>query len=221
MKAILIGAPGCGKGTQARFIHEHFGIPAIATGDMLRAAVREGSALGRRVEAIMAAGELVPDDLMVALVRERIAQPDCAGGFLLDGFPRTIAQAEALADAGIDWVIELAAPDDVIVRRMGGRRVHPASGRVYHVEFNPPRRPDVDDETGEPLARRPDDAEETVRKRLAVYHAQTDPLLRMYRERAAGGPHLVRVDGTLAVAEVSAAILRALADDAAANAAAC
>lgn len=182
MRLILLGPPGAGKGTQARFICETCGIPQISTGDMLRAAIAAGTQLGRMAQSIMESGELVSDDIVVGLVRERIAQPDCEAGFLFDGFPRTIPQAEALLEAGveIDRVIEIQVDDDEVVRRITGRRVHEPSGRVYHVQFNPPRVPDRDDETGEPLTQRADDAEETIRDRLAVYRRQTEPLVNFY-----------------------------------------
>ena len=184
MRLILLGPPGAGKGTQARFICESCGIPQISTGDMLRAAIAAGTPLGRMAQSIMESGELVSDDIVIGLVRERIAQPDCGAGFLFDGFPRTIPQAEALREAGveIDRVIEIRVDDDEVVRRITGRRVHEPSGRVYHVQFNPPRVPDRDDETGEPLTQRADDAEETVRDRLAVYRRQTEPLVTFYTE---------------------------------------
>ncbi len=189
MKIMLLGAPGSGKGTQAQFICERYGIPQISTGDMLRAAVREGSELGKKAKAIMDAGELVPDDLILDLIKERIAQPDCAKGFLLDGFPRTIAQAEGLEKLGVqlDYVIEIDVPDEEIVKRLSGRRVHPASGRTYHLLYNPPKEDCKDDVTGEPLIQRDDDKEETVRKRLEVYHRQTAPLVEFYRHKAGQG----------------------------------
>ena len=182
MRCILLGPPGAGKGTQARFICEACGIPQISTGDMLRAAIADGTPLGRMAQSIMESGDLVPDDIVIGLVRERIAEPDCLAGFLFDGFPRTIPQAEALREAGveIDRVIEIQVDDDEVVRRITGRRVHEPSGRVYHVAFNPPRVPDRDDETGEPLTQRADDAEQTVRDRLAVYRRQTEPLVNFY-----------------------------------------
>lgn len=213
MRIVLLGSPGSGKGTQAEFLTRHFGIPQVSTGDMLRAAVREGAELGRRAKSIMDAGELVPDDLMVALVRERLARPDCEGGFVLDGFPRTIPQAEALHDAGadLDAAVEVTVDDEEIVRRMSGRRVHPASGRVYHVEHRPPRVEGRDDETGEPLVQRGDDREETVRNRLAVYHEQTAPVAGYYRERAHRGQlRFARIDGAGEVEEVRARLLEAL-----------
>ncbi|TQV84102.1 adenylate kinase [Exilibacterium tricleocarpae] len=188
MRVILLGAPGAGKGTQAQFIMENYGIPQISTGDMLRAAVKAGTPLGLQAKDVMAAGGLVSDDLIIALVKERIAQNDCARGFLFDGFPRTIPQAEALCDAGIDidHVIEIHVADEEIVARLSGRRVHEASGRIYHLQHNPPARDGVDDDTGEALIQRDDDKEETVRKRLAVYHQQTAPLVGFYRAQGAG-----------------------------------
>lgn len=185
MRVILLGAPGAGKGTQAKFIMEKFGIPQISTGDMLRAAVKAGTPLGLKVKDIMASGGLVSDDIIIALVKERIAQPDCAKGFLFDGFPRTIPQAEAMVDAGvdIDVVLEIDVADEEIVTRLSGRRVHEGSGRVYHTIYNPPKTAGVDDETGEPLVQRPDDQEATVRKRLALYHEQTKPLVGFYQAR--------------------------------------
>ncbi|HTJ95645.1 MAG TPA: adenylate kinase [Pararobbsia sp.] len=182
MRLILLGAPGAGKGTQANFIKEHYGIPQISTGDMLRAAVKAGSPLGVKAKGFMDAGELVPDDLIINLVKERLAEPDCANGYLFDGFPRTIPQAEAMKQAGvaIDFVVEIDVPFDEIIVRMSGRRVHPASGRTYHVKFNPPKVEGKDDVTGEPLVQRDDDKEETVRKRLDVYVAQTRPLVDYY-----------------------------------------
>lgn len=189
MRLILLGPPGAGKGTQAVFICEEYGIVQISTGEMLRAAVAAGTELGRRAQAIMAKGNLVDDATIVAMVKERLAEPDCADGFLFDGFPRTIAQAEAVADAGIelDCVVEIRLPDEEVVTRISGRRTHEASGRVYHVTFNPPRREGLDDETGEPLIQREDDREQTVRERLRVYHHQTRPLVDFYQAQAADG----------------------------------
>lgn len=189
MRVILLGGPGSGKGTQAQFITEEFGIPQISTGDMLRAAVREGTPLGLEAKKIMDAGQLVSDPIILGLIKERIKHDDCKNGFLLDGFPRTIAQADGLAEMGIkiDHVLEIAVDDDEIVRRLGGRRVHPGSGRSYHIEFNPPLRENIDDESGEPLVQRKDDNEETVRNRLAVYHGQTKPLVGYYRQKAEEG----------------------------------
>ena len=182
MRLILLGPPGAGKGTQARFICDTCGIPQISTGDMLRAAIAAGTPLGRMAQSVMARGDLVSDEIVIGLVKERLAQPDCAAGFLFDGFPRTIPQAEALLEAGIEIerVIEMRVDDDEVVRRITGRRVHEPSGRVYHVVFNPPRNPERDDETGEPLTQRADDREPTVRDRLAVYRRQTAPLIDFY-----------------------------------------
>lgn len=189
MRVILLGAPGSGKGTQAQAITEKFGIPQISTGDMLRAAVREGTPLGLEAKKIMDAGLLVSDEIILGLIQERIKADDCRNGFLLDGFPRTIAQADGLQKMGIgiDHVIEFEVDDEEIVQRMSGRRVHPASGRTYHIVFNPPQRDGVDDATGEPLIQRDDDSEATVRKRLSVYHEQTKPLVGYYQEMAAQG----------------------------------
>ncbi len=216
MKLILLGPPGAGKGTQARYICERFGIPQISTGDMLRAAVAAGSELGRQAKAVMDAGGLVSDEIIIGLVKERIRQNDCVSGFLFDGFPRTLAQAEAMRSAGvaIDAIVEIEVPDEEIVRRMSGRRVHLASGRTYHVAFNPPKADGVDDVTGEPLIQRDDDREETVRKRLAAYHAQTEVLSSFYGALAASGaadaPVFVRVDGTQKIDAVRDRILAAL-----------
>ncbi|MAM86708.1 adenylate kinase [Allohahella sp. A8] len=187
MRVILLGAPGAGKGTQAKNITQRYDIPQISTGDMLRAAVREGTELGRQAKDIMDAGGLVSDDLIIAMIKSRIQQPDCANGFLFDGFPRTIPQAEALRDSGIliDYVIEIAVDDEEIVQRLSGRRVHEASGRIYHMQHNPPKQAGVDDVTGEPLVQRSDDHEDTVRKRLKIYHAQTAPLVDFYKAREA------------------------------------
>ena len=201
MRIILLGPPGAGKGTQAQAICDRYGIPQISTGDMLRAAVKEGTDLGKQAKAIMDEGGLVSDDIIMGLIKDRLAQPDCANGYLLDGFPRTIAQADSLKDAGIhiDAVVEIRVPDEEIVRRLAGRRVHPDSGRTYHVEFNPPKEQGKDDVTGEPLIQRDDDQEETIRKRLATYHEQTQPLVEYYSKWAeAGGsdaPKYVAVDG--------------------------
>ena len=214
MRIILLGPPGAGKGTQAQFLCNAFGIPQISTGDMLRAAVSAGSELGQRVKAVMDSGALVSDDIIIELVQERIAAPDCANGFLFDGFPRTIPQAAALDDAGvvIDAVVEIAVPAEEIVRRMSGRRVHPASGRVYHVEFNPPRNPGQDDETGEALIQRDDDQEDTVRERLDVYHKQTHPLVDFYSDKAKNtAMKFVRVDGRGEVNDVHRRIMAELA----------
>jgi adenylate kinase len=217
MRLILLGGPGAGKGTQATFITEHFSIPQISTGDMLRSAVNAGSALGREAKAVMDAGALVSDELILGLVKERIAAPDCADGFLFDGFPRTIAQAEALKaqGVGIDYVVEIAVDDDEIIRRMSGRRVHLASGRTYHMVFNPPRIPGKDDPTGEDLVQRDDDQEAVVKKRLSVYHQQTEPLIAYFRAwqeaDGEGAPKYIRIDGIGNVERVRADILAALA----------
>lgn len=213
MKIILLGPPGSGKGTQAQNIKRHFGIPQISTGDMLRAAVAAGSELGKEAKKVMDAGGLVSDDLILRLVRERISADDCKSGYLFDGFPRTIAQAEGMKSAGIsiDAVVELQLSDEEIIKRMSGRRVHPASGRTYHVMFNPPRVPDRDDETGETLVQRDDDREETVRKRLEVYHAQTSPLIDYYSRMAQGGEiRYVRIAGTGNVDEISKQLIKQL-----------
>lgn len=206
MRIILLGAPGAGKGTQAQFIMEKYGIPQISTGDMLRAAVKAGSELGRQAKALMDAGKLVTDELVIALVKERITQDDCRAGFLLDGFPRTIPQADAMKEAGIsvDYVLEFDVPDELIIERIAGRRVHAPSGRVYHVRFNPPQAEGKDDVTGEELTIRKDDSEETVRKRLVEYHQQTAPLVSYYRKEAdAGNTRYHRIDGTRKVTDVS------------------
>lgn len=208
MRVILLGAPGAGKGTQAQFIKEQFGIPQISTGDMLRAAVKAGTPLGLEAKKVMDAGGLVSDDIILGLVKERITESDCAAGFLFDGFPRTIPQAQALVEQGvdIDYVVEIDVDDEEIIERLSGRRVHPASGRVYHVKYNPPKEAGKDDETGEELVQRDDDQEETVRKRLEVYHAQTEPLIRYYSEWEKSGdaaaPRHVRVDGIGTVEQV-------------------
>lgn len=212
MRVILLGAPGAGKGTQAQFITERFGIPQISTGDMLRAAVKAGTDVGNQAREIMAAGKLVPDEIIIALVKERITQDDCVNGFLFDGFPRTIPQAEAMRLAGvhIDHVVEIAVPDDVIIRRIVGRRVHPASGRIYHVEFNPPRVADRDDATGEELLHREDDREETVRNRLGIYHEQTSKLIDYYRGKQDDGTRYHRIDGVGSVDEIRDRVLQSL-----------
>ncbi|MFC3032325.1 adenylate kinase [Pseudoalteromonas fenneropenaei] len=206
MRIILLGAPGAGKGTQAQFLMDKYGIPQISTGDMLRAAIKEGTPLGLEAKKVMDAGQLVSDEIIIGLVKERIAKADCEKGFLLDGFPRTIPQADAMKDNGIviDHVIEFDVADEVIVERMAGRRVHPGSGRVYHVVYNPPKVADKDDVTGEELIIRADDVEETVRKRLAIYHDQTKPLVTYYRTEAeAGNTEYHKLDGTQAVDAVS------------------
>ena len=215
MKIILLGAPGAGKGTQAKYITETYGIPQVSTGDMLRSAVKEKSELGLKVEQVMASGALVTDDIIIALVKERIAQPDCQNGFLFDGFPRTIPQAEAMVSAGVetDVVLEIDVPDDEIVKRLSGRRVHLDSGRVYHIEFNPPAEFGIDDVSGEPLIQRPDDEEGTVRKRLAVYHEQTQPLVGFYEglQKGGSGPKVIKIDGVESVDKIREAISAALA----------
>ncbi|ALO46241.1 adenylate kinase [Pseudohongiella spirulinae] len=199
MRIILLGAPGAGKGTQAQFITSALSIPQISTGDMLRAAVKAGTELGKQVENVMNSGGLVTDEIIIALVKERITQPDCANGFLFDGFPRTIPQAQAMVDAGIDIdrVIEIRVDDEEIVSRLSGRRVHPDSGRVYHISHNPPKVEGKDDVTGEDLVQREDDQESTVRKRLAVYHEQTQPLVSFYQsmEKLGGGLQFISIDG--------------------------
>ena len=216
MRLILLGAPGAGKGTQAAFICQKFGIPQISTGDMLRAAVKAGTALGVAAKKVMDGGGLVSDDIIIALVKERIAQPDCANGFLFDGFPRTIPQADAMKAAGVklDYVLEIDVPDEAIIERMSGRRSHAASGRTYHVKFNPPKVAGRDDVTGEELVQREDDKEETVRKRLAVYQSQTRPLVAYYSDWVATGdpdaPKYRKIGGTGSVDEITARALAAL-----------
>ncbi len=216
MRLILLGAPGAGKGTQATFLCQQYGIPQVSTGDMLRAAVKAGTPVGLAAKQVMDAGTLVSDDIIVGLVKNRIAQSDCAQGFLFDGFPRTIAQAQAIKDAGVqlDFVLEIDVPDSAIVERMSGRRAHLASGRTYHVAFNPPKVAGIDDVTGEPLVQRADDTEETVKKRLAIYHAQTRPLVDFYAQWAATGdaaaPQYRKIDGNGSVAEITARALDAL-----------
>lgn len=216
MKIILLGPPGAGKGTQANCIKDTFNIPQISTGDMLRAAVKAGTALGREAKKVMDAGELVSDQLILDLVKERIKQADCSTGYLFDGFPRTIAQAEGMrkANIAVEYVVELRVPDADIIKRMSGRRVHLASGRTYHVIFNPPRVPDKDDVTGEPLIQRDDDQEETVRKRLQVYHSQTAPLIEYYSKWAEtgadGAPVMVPIVGTGGVDEIKKNLVNAL-----------
>ncbi len=211
MRIILLGSPGSGKGTQAQFISKKYGIPQISTGDMLRAAVREGTPLGQEAKKIMDEGGLVSDDIILGLIKERIAQDDCKNGFLLDGFPRTIAQAEGLKKMGvdIDYVIEINVDDEEIIKRMAGRRVHPGSGRTYHVEYNPPKQPGVDDVTGEPLIQRDDDKEETVRKRLEVYHEQTQPLVDYYANPE-NPAKFVSIPGVGAVEDITAKIFAVL-----------
>lgn len=217
MRLILLGAPGAGKGTQATFLCQKYGIPQISTGDMLRAAVKAGTPLGLAAKKVMDSGALVSDDIIIGLVKERIAQPDCARGFLFDGFPRTIPQAEAMKDGGvkIDCVLEIDVPFEAIIERMSGRRSHPASGRTYHVKFNPPRVEGQDDVTGEPLIQRDDDREETVQKRLEVYAAQTRPLVDYYSAWAKADPQnapkVRKIDGLGSVDEITQRALQALA----------
>ncbi len=216
MKLILLGPPGAGKGTQAQFICKEFGIPQISTGDMLRAAVAAGTELGKQAKSVMDAGGLVSDELIIGLVKERIAQPDCKDGFLFDGFPRTLAQAQATKEAGVtlDAVVEIVVPDDDIVSRMSGRRVHLASGRTYHIKFNPPKIEGKDNETGEALIQREDDKEETVRKRLGAYHEQTEVLSEFYGKMSESGdadaPSMIKVDGTQAIDKVKIEIIDSL-----------
>lgn len=214
MRIILLGAPGAGKGTQAKFIMGSYAIPQISTGDMLRAAVKAESPLGLQVKDIMAAGALVSDELIIGLVKERIAQDDCKNGFLFDGFPRTIPQAEALFAAGveIDHVLEISVSDEEIVQRLSGRRVHPDSGRIYHISHNPPKQSGIDDVTGEPLIQREDDKEETVRKRLAIYHEQTEPLVHYYQQLSAkhGKPTCSRVEGIGSMSDIKNKIFSVL-----------
>lgn len=212
----MLGGPGAGKGTQANYIKEHFGVPQISTGDMLRNAVKAGTELGVMAKKIMDAGGLVSDDIIINLVKERISQPDCTNGFLFDGFPRTIPQADAMKAAGvrIDYVVEIDVSDAEIVKRMSGRRVHPASGRTYHVDFNPPKNNDRDDVTDEPLIQREDDKEETVRKRLEVYHQQTEPLVGYYSDWSkngeSGAPRYIKITGIGTVEEIRDRIFSAL-----------
>ena len=216
MRLILLGGPGAGKGTQANYIKEHYQIPQISTGDMLRAAVKAGTQLGKEAKGYMDSGGLVPDAVIIGLVKERIKEPDCQKGFLFDGFPRTIPQADAMKEAGvpIDAVVDIDVPDSEIIKRMSGRRVHLASGRTYHVVFNPPKVADKDDETGEPLIQRDDDKEETVKKRLDVYHAQTEPLVDYYKKWKATGdakaPQYVHISGVGKVDQIKQSIFDAL-----------
>ena len=216
MRLILLGGPGAGKGTQANLIKDRYQIPQISTGDMLRAALKEGTELGLKAKEYMDAGKLVPDDVIIGLVKERIKAPDCEKGFLFDGFPRTIPQADAMKEAGvpIEAVVDIDVPDGEIIKRMGGRRVHLASGRTYHIVFNPPKEEGKDDETGEPLIQRDDDKEETVHKRLDVYHAQTEPLVDYYKGWEKSGesvaPKYIRIDGVGKVEEIRDQIYAAL-----------
>lgn len=210
MRLILLGAPGAGKGTQATFIKEKFGIPQISTGDMLRAAVKAGTPLGVEAKKVMDSGGLVSDEIIINLVKERLKESDCANGYLFDGFPRTIPQAEAMKEAGvkIDFVLEIDVPHDAIIDRMSGRRTHPASGRTYHVKFNPPKQEGIDDISGEPLVQRDDDKEQTVKKRLEVYEKQTRPLVDYYGQWAATGdanaPQYRKIAGVGSVEEIKA-----------------
>ncbi len=219
MRVILLGAPGAGKGTQAQYICKEFGIPQISTGDMLRAAVKAETPLGLAAKEVMDAGRLVSDNIMIGLVKERLEQPDCSNGFLFDGFPRTIPQAEALRDSGvdIDHVVEVAVDDEEIIERMAGRRVHLASGRTYHIIYNPPKKDGFDDETGEPLIQRDDDQESVVRDRLSVYHQQTEPLIHFYtswvKTGPAGAPSMNRIQGVGQVEEIRDEIFKALKGD--------
>ncbi len=214
MKIILLGAPGAGKGTQAQFLTKKYNIPQISTGDMLRAAIKAGTELGKKAKEAMDAGKLVTDEIIIGLVKDRIAQDDCKNGYLLDGFPRTLAQADAVTNAGIeiDAVIEIDVPDEEIVKRMSGRRAHLASGRTYHIIYNPPKVEGKDDITGEDLVQRDDDKEEVVLDRLKVYHEQTEPLIGYYKEQAQKNPKLkyITVDGTADIAEVEKAIVSQL-----------
>ena len=216
MRLILLGGPGAGKGTQANYIKDKYQIPQISTGDMLRAAVKAGSELGKEAKGYMDSGGLVPDEVIIGLVKERIQEPDCDKGFLFDGFPRTIPQADAMKEAGvpIDAVVDIDVPDEEIIKRMSGRRVHLASGRTYHVVFNPPKEEGKDDVTGEPLIQRDDDQEETVRKRLDVYHAQTEPLIGYYKNWESSGesaaPTYIRIEGVGQVDEIKESIYTAL-----------
>lgn len=216
MRLILLGAPGAGKGTQAAFLRERFDIPQISTGDMLRAAVKAGTPLGQQAKQVMDAGGLMPDDIIIGLVRDRLQQPDCANGYLFDGFPRTIPQADALREAGVklDYVIEVDVPEEEIIDRMSGRRMHPASGRTYHIKHNPPKVEGIDDVTGEPLVQRDDDQEATVRKRLEVYREQTRPLVDYYRGWAEAEPHAApryrRIAGVGSVDDIKARLFAAL-----------
>jgi len=216
MRLILLGGPGAGKGTQANLVKDRYQIPQISTGDMLRAAQKEGTELGLKAKEHMDVGKLVPDDVIIGLVKERIKEPDCERGFLFDGFPRTIPQADAMKEAGvpIEAVVDIDVPDGEIIKRMGGRRVHLASGRTYHIVFNPPKEEGKDDETGEPLIQRDDDKEETVRKRLDVYHTQTEPLVDYYKGWEKSGesatPKYIRIDGVGKVEEIRDQIYAAL-----------
>ena len=216
MRLILLGGPGAGKGTQANYIKEKYQIPQISTGDMLRAAVKAGTELGKKAKEYMDSGALVPDGVIIGLVKERIEKPDCVKGFLFDGFPRTIPQADAMKEAGvpIDAVVDIDVPDKEIIKRMSGRRAHLASGRTYHIIYNPPKKEGKDDVTGEPLVQRDDDKEETVRKRLEVYHAQTEPLIDYYKNWQSSGepgaPKYLRIEGVGKVEEIREQVFAAL-----------
>jgi adenylate kinase len=215
MRLLLLGGPGAGKGTQAQFISKRFSIPQISTGDMLRAAVKSGSALGMEARKVMDSGQLVSDNIIMGLIRERIQEPDCENGYLLDGFPRTLAQAETMKKEhiDIDFVVEIEVPDEEIIKRMGGRRAHLPSGRTYHILFNPPKIADIDDITGEPLTQRVDDKEDTVRERLAVYHKQTEPLTAYYSQLASAdsnAPRYVKIEGVGGVEDIRDRIFASL-----------
>lgn len=216
MRIMLLGAPGAGKGTQAKFLTEHFHIPQISTGDMLRAAANSKTELGLKAKTYMDAGQLVPDELIINLVKRRISEPDCKEGFLFDGFPRTLVQAEAMKTAAInlDYVIQIAVDDAEIIQRLSGRRFHPASGRVYHIDFNPPKQPGIDDITGDPLLQREDDKEQTVKERLAVYHEQTKPLIDYYKNWAnshdPNAAKFIKIDGIGSVKHIRDAIFKQL-----------
>ena len=216
MRLILLGCPGAGKGTQAKLIQQQFGIPQISTGDILRAAIAADNELGRKVKAVVEAGQLVSDEIMIELVKQRLMQSDCQQGFLLDGFPRTIAQAKALATiTDIDYIVDIDVPDDEIVSRLTGRRIHPGSGRIYHLAHNPPKVEDKDDITGEPLIQRVDDSEATVRNRLKIYHEQTEPLQAYYQQATskagANTPKYLKIDGTGSVEQIQDGIFSLLA----------
>ncbi len=214
MRIILLGCPGAGKGTQAHNLAKHFGIPLIATGDMLRQAVANATEIGLKVKKIMDSGALVSDDIIIALVKERLKQDDCTGGYILDGFPRTITQAEALQSSGVivDYIIEIFVPDDEIVERLSGRRIHVTSGRTYHIKYDPPKIPGIDDATGETLVQRDDDKEATIRQRLKVYHEKTEPLVKHYQllQNQINAPHYIRVDGIGKIDQIQKRILAAL-----------
>ena len=215
MRLLLLGGPGAGKGTQAQYISKRYSIPQISTGDMLRAAAKSGSALGMEAKKVMDSGQLVSDNIIMGLIRERIQEPDCENGYLLDGFPRTLAQAETMKKEhiDIDFVVEIEVPDEEIIKRMGGRRAHLPSGRTYHILFNPPKIADVDDITGEPLTQRVDDKEDTVRERLAVYHKQTEPLTAYYSQWASAdsnAPRYVKIEGVGGVEDIRDRIFASL-----------